>query len=354
MQNSVITPKKVLYAFLLFLIFNLLFIGSDDRPGFLRAKVLVVLKEIGTHSSVPTGTIGNSSSTWTFGNDVSVTNDMTADSLIGTSGARLGGALKFSDGTSQSTAPVSGSVSDSLDTGVAGRDTLILVDATGADTTIIIQNGTTTVIKSDNGFSIQSTPFAMETASNPKITVKETSGSEAELTSGGAASELKSSTDLRLRTDGSLRICVTSAGNTGIGSDTSPDYYFDVQGQIHSDDLNGGAINVTADANGNLIRDPSDIKFKTNISNIEDALQTILQLKGRKYDWKDRDYGSINDYGLVAQEVAVVNKNLTVSAEYMSVKQQAVIAYLVEAMKEQQKQIDELTKQKRKKFLGLF
>jgi len=116
-------------------------------------------------------------------------------------------------------------------------------------------------------------------------------------------------------------------------------------GAVHSTTLEGGAINLTADANGVIVRDPSDQKFKTNIRDIDNALEKVLNLKGRQFDWADTRYGGRDDYGLVAQEVAEVAESLTGEAKYMSIKQAGIIALLVEAVKDQQAQIEELKAQ---------
>lgn len=104
----------------------------------------------------------------------------------------------------------------------------------------------------------------------------------------------------------------------------------------------------------------SDRKFKENIKQIPDALQTITKLNGVKYDLKpdyfggteaeSKQHGGINlplknRMGFIAQEMAAVLPDLVI---YDSVKQVHGIIYenlipvLVEAIKEQQGLIVEL------------
>lgn len=112
-------------------------------------------------------------------------------------------------------------------------------------------------------------------------------------------------------------------------------------GNVQLSVLTGGAINVTTDASGNIIRDPSDIKFKHNIREIYGALDTVCLLRGREFTWnEDTNMGSGEDIGLIAQEVSGVDSRLVVSAEYMSIKQNALIALLIEAVKELRQQVD--------------
>lgn len=113
---------------------------------------------------------------------------------------------------------------------------------------------------------------------------------------------------------------------------------------ILGQNLIGGAINVTADASGYLVRDPSDEKFKHNIRDIHRALDTVLLLRGREFTWNDdTDMGEGDDLGLIAQEVCFVDNRLaTVGGEYMSIRQNGLIALLIEAVKEQQREIDTL------------
>ena len=133
---------------------------------------------------------------------------------------------------------------------------------------------------------------------------------------------------------------VDSSGNVGIG-EAAPDSLLEVSGAIHSTDLDGGAINVTCNASGQLIRDPSDRKFKDHIKPINNALKKVAALKGREFTWNDPKLGG-KGIGLIAQEVADVDPRLVGSGEYMSIHQAGIIAMLVEAVKDQQGQIENL------------
>ena len=86
----------------------------------------------------------------------------------------------------------------------------------------------------------------------------------------------------------------------------------------------------------------SDARAKENIRSIENPLDKILNSKGVVYDRIDT--GTKDNIGFIAQELELSIPEL-VSTDVdgnKSVKYQNMVAVLVEAMKEQQKEIDEL------------
>jgi hypothetical protein len=98
---------------------------------------------------------------------------------------------------------------------------------------------------------------------------------------------------------------------------------------------------------------PSDISLKENIKPIKDALEKVLQLEGVSFDWKaDTDSNSLTgikeDLGFIAQQVQGVIPKLVRQNDNgkLSLRDKGIVPYLVEAIKEQQKQINELKKQK--------
>jgi hypothetical protein len=108
---------------------------------------------------------------------------------------------------------------------------------------------------------------------------------------------------------------------------------------------NVGTLTVTSDivAYGS----PSDSRLKDIKEKVPNALDTILKLNGYKFDWKESD--SIlqikEDIGVIAQEVEEVAPELVRTNKetgMKSVRYQGLTAILIEAIKEQQKQIDEL------------
>jgi len=132
-----------------------------------------------------------------------------------------------------------------------------------------------------------------------------------------------------------------STGNMGIGTST-PGERLTVVGTIQSTDLLGGSTNLTVDANGNIIRDPSDGALKENIITLEDSLAKITQLRGVRYEWRDKTrFGTSTEIGVIAQEVEMVVPEVVSSGGiYKSVNIKNLVALLIEGVKELKAQVD--------------
>ena len=95
---------------------------------------------------------------------------------------------------------------------------------------------------------------------------------------------------------------------------------------------------------------PSDIRLKENFTKIDNGLDIVSQLEGHTFNWKKG--GERLSAGFKAQEVEKIlphlvdEKKLPLKAdddkEYKILRYEEMIPYLVEAIKEQQVQIDEL------------
>ena len=106
-----------------------------------------------------------------------------------------------------------------------------------------------------------------------------------------------------------------------------------------------GEIRATADITAYY---SSDIRLKENIQPIENALDKIRRISGNTYDWKE-GFETIhshkgNDIGVIAQEVEEVLPILVTTREhgYKAVQYEKIVALLIEGMKEQQLQIEQL------------
>jgi trimeric autotransporter adhesin len=94
----------------------------------------------------------------------------------------------------------------------------------------------------------------------------------------------------------------------------------------------------------------SDIRMKKNIVTLDSPLETIEKLRGVKFEWKDGimpERKNRSDIGFIAQEVEKVIPEIvwTDSKGYKALEYGNITALLVEGMKEQQRQIDELKKE---------
>ena len=109
-----------------------------------------------------------------------------------------------------------------------------------------------------------------------------------------------------------------------------------------------GGIGVEKNANigGNItasgtITANSDEKLKENVITIENALEKVLSLRGVEYDRIDSGDHQI---GVIAQEVEKVVPAVVYGDEIKSVAYANLVALLIEAIKEQHKEIEELKK----------
>ena len=114
----------------------------------------------------------------------------------------------------------------------------------------------------------------------------------------------------------------------------------------------GMAASATAgriDATNDIVAfSSSDIRFKENIKPIENAIDKIRKISGNTYDWKEEnkiEHGyEGNDVGVIAQEIEAVLPQLVQTREsgYKAVKYDKLVALLIEGIKEQQLQIEQL------------
>ena len=97
----------------------------------------------------------------------------------------------------------------------------------------------------------------------------------------------------------------------------------------------GGTITAT-DFNST-----SDINLKENIKTVENSLDTLTQLRGVSFDWKETGRSS---YGVIAQELEEILPDLVKNGEVKSVNYNGLIGVLIEAVKELSEELKELKK----------
>src|SRR6218665_831029 len=129
------------------------------------------------------------------------------------------------------------------------------------------------------------------------------------------------------------------AGHVGFGFGATPNTAVNVSINGSSATY-GGTYNV------------SDKKFKTDVKSIDNALSKILQLEGKTYNWKKSEYKNINfsddlQYGLIAQDVQKVIPSLVLKSDNgdLAMNYIGLIPILIEALKDQQSQIEDLKSQ---------
>ncbi len=103
--------------------------------------------------------------------------------------------------------------------------------------------------------------------------------------------------------------------------------------------VGAAAITATGDIAAANFNSTSDISLKDNIQTIVNPLDKIIKLNGVTFNWKENQKPSI---GVIAQELEKVLPELVTQGDIKSVNYNGLIGVLIEAVKEQQKQIDEL------------
>jgi hypothetical protein len=103
---------------------------------------------------------------------------------------------------------------------------------------------------------------------------------------------------------------------------------------------NGGALTST---------NPSDSRLKDDITDLQYGLNEILKLRPVSYNWKNDNINQGKQFGFIAQEVQEVMPELvkefeTEEGERLGLDKEGIYAALVNAIQEQQKQIEELKK----------
>jgi len=119
-------------------------------------------------------------------------------------------------------------------------------------------------------------------------------------------------------------------GKVGIGT-TTPSYTLDVV----------GTGRFTNNITGLGFFYSSDETLKKNIQKIDTPLAKIMKLEGISFDWRENNEKSI---GLIAQDVEKVFPEIVNTDEETGLKTieyAKLVAPLIEAVKEQQKMIDE-------------
>ena len=94
-----------------------------------------------------------------------------------------------------------------------------------------------------------------------------------------------------------------------------------------------------------VITETSMREMKTNIEPIKNILPAVLQMQGVTFDWKNEENGGKNSYGLIAEDVDKILPNLVshdLDGKAKGIQYTKMTAVLLEAIKEQQVQIDEL------------
>ncbi len=107
----------------------------------------------------------------------------------------------------------------------------------------------------------------------------------------------------------------------------------------------GQAYDSYAEGPGVHYGDASSIRWKTNIEEIDNALDKVMSIRGVYFDWDDA-HGGKHGMGYIAEEVGKVIPEIVAyepDGEYATgLDYGAITPVLVQAIKEQQEQIKQL------------
>ncbi|MHB9019583.1 MAG: tail fiber domain-containing protein [Minisyncoccota bacterium] len=134
-------------------------------------------------------------------------------------------------------------------------------------------------------------------------------------------------------------ILYDQSGDT-TGNGASLNFYNNGTRRTYIDYL--GNFHASSDSYATAFYYSSDKTLKNNIQPLSGSLNKILKLQGVSFDWKENNKSSI---GLIAQDVEKVYPELVATNEgtgLKSVEYANLVAPLIESIKEQQKQIEEL------------
>lgn len=142
------------------------------------------------------------------------------------------------------------------------------------------------------------------------------------------------STSTLIWTRGSGTNIYYSGGNVGINEDNPPaDYALSVRGKVF----------VTDEITAKSFMYSSDARLKKNTKLITNPIEKLMSLRGVGFDWKKSDQ---SDFGFIAQEVQKtipeIVKSTTTDEKILTVDYVKILPFLLEGIKQQQKEIEDL------------
>ena len=134
---------------------------------------------------------------------------------------------------------------------------------------------------------------------------------------------------------------IFESGSTQFGDSIDDTHNFhgivDITGSL----ITTGSIEATGDI---IAYAASDERLKDNIELIPQPIDKLKQIKGVSFDWNDQSEHTGHDIGVIAQDIEKILPELVATREngYKAVRYEKIVALLIEAIKDQQSQIDEL------------
>ncbi|HYG83224.1 MAG TPA: tail fiber domain-containing protein [Pyrinomonadaceae bacterium] len=152
----------------------------------------------------------------------------------------------------------------------------------------------------------------------------------------GTASVFNATTQFNL--GGNLALSSAGANNITVGGSADT---VQIPGRLQVTQLSGGGNNHLCRNTSNQVADcSSSLRYKTNVAPFSFGLSLVRRLRPIRFEWKD---GGMKDVGFGAEEVAAVEPMFATyndKGEVEGVKYDRISVALVNAVKEQQGQIE--------------
>jgi hypothetical protein len=133
-----------------------------------------------------------------------------------------------------------------------------------------------------------------------------------------------------------------SSNSLGIGT-TNPTSNLTVQGNVSVSGFAtfSGNVFVAGIITATDYDSASDIRLKENIQKIDNPIDKIIRIEGVTFDWKSNNKSSM---GVIAQNIEKVLPQLVHGEDSKTVNYNGIIGLLIECVKTQQEQIDNLNR----------
>lgn len=284
--------------------------------------------------------------------------------------------------------PVSGGIKDSAGNNVlsetAGTVTLtadaaVISGSSSGDLVRITQTGSGNALVVEDSANPDSTPFVVDNAGHVGVSFSSTQTTPDAFLQVGVGNRTANGYFYRPtvligdRPSGDGNATLEFSPNLAVGNgvtiavDSSKNLkFFNVTSGIYSERMRIDSSGNIGAPSGTNIYNASDERLKQNITELSGCLQKVLSMRGVSFNWINEFCDSEADktlYGLIAQELQIVDSNLvdsfsdnTITAGSVTVEnplrvnEKFIIPMLVESIKEQQtliesqqSQIDALT-----------
>ena len=297
--------------------------------------------ELATSESVAESYLKNTTDTLT--GDLTVTGKITAQEFhtefVSASITYESGSHKFGD-TADDKHEFTGSVNIKGDTFIDGTLTATSINATftGSIDNAVTASHALTVAPNSVELGVHTTgSYMQDVTGGTGIDISHTLGEASTATISVDVSDFMS--------NGANNRVVTATGTDAQNAEANLTFdgsTLNITGGISATGvISGSNINASGDITAYY---SSDERLKDNVTPLSNAINKVNQIGGYEFDWNSNSEHSGHDVGVIAQEIEKVLPELVVTRDngYKAVRYEKIVALLIQAIKEQQSQIDEL------------